>query len=99
MSVDFLQACYDVCGMPGKLIRKPIFVLKLLLRMVYTAVFIITTGQSNVQKVNTAMLYYPFKYSYLYIDLVLDNSVLHSTAMPYSSGGGEEEKKKRRRKK
>lgn len=33
----------------------------------------------------------PFKYSYLYIDLVLNNSVLDSTAMPYSSGGGEVE--------
>ena len=47
---------------------------------------------------NTAMLYYPFKYSYLYIDLVLDNSVLDSTAMPYSSGGGEEEEEKKKRK-
>ena len=33
---------------------------------------------------NTAILYYPFKYSYLiYIDLVLDNFVLDSTVMPY----------------
>ena len=48
---------------------------------------------------NTAILCYPLNtHIYIYIDLVLDNSVLDSTAMPYSSGGGEVEDGKKRKK-